>query len=110
MPALGIIADDFTGALMVAAYLEAAGVHAPVAFTADAIDSLRDAPVVIAASRTRTVPVGEAVASAGALADALAGAGCRRLAYKACGSFDSTEEGNIARSPTISPTGWVSAR
>ncbi|MDQ0323450.1 uncharacterized protein YgbK (DUF1537 family) [Pararhizobium capsulatum DSM 1112] len=30
--ALGIIADDFTGALMVAGYLESAGVHRPVLY------------------------------------------------------------------------------
>lgn len=30
--ALGIVADDFTGALMVAGYLESAGIHCPVLF------------------------------------------------------------------------------
>lgn len=90
---LGIIADDFTGALMVAGYLEAAGIHCPVVFDPLAVTGA--APVIIAGTRTRTVPVAEALAQVKRMAEAFQAAGFTRLAYKACASFDSTAEGNI---------------
>lgn len=90
---LGIIADDFTGALMVAGYLEAAGIHCPVVFDAAAVTGA--APIIIAGTRTRTVPVPEALAQVKRMAEAFLAAGFTRLAYKACASFDSTAEGNI---------------
>lgn len=90
---LGIIADDFTGALMVACYLETAGIRCPVVYGPQA--EVPPAPVVIAGTRTRTVPVAEALAELDRMADAFERAGCRRLAYKACATFDSTAEGNI---------------
>jgi len=91
--ALGIVADDFTGALMVACYLESAGVHCPVLFDPGA--DIPPSAVVIAGTRTRTVPVAEALDQLARFADAFTRAGCKRLAYKACASFDSTEDGNI---------------
>lgn len=90
---LGIIADDFTGALMVAGYLEAAGIHCPVVFDAAAVTSA--APVIIAGTRTRTVPVPEALVQVKRMAEAFLAAGFTHLAYKACASFDSTADGNI---------------
>ena len=92
---LGVIADDFTGALMVAGYLEAVDIYSPVAFDAGAVAELRGAPVAIVAGRTRTIARGDALAEATRLTEALDGIGCTRIAYKACGSFDSTEDGNI---------------
>lgn len=91
--ALGIVADDFTGALMVAGYLESAGIHCPVLFSPEA--EIPPSAVVIAGTRARTVPVADAMAELGRFADAFDRAGCRRLAYKACATFDSTEDGNI---------------
>ncbi len=93
-PALGIIADDFTGAVMVAGMLEGEGVHAPVLFCRDAVAPV-GAGVLIAAARSRTVGVDLALAEIAALHDALHRAGCTRIAYKACASFDSTAQGNI---------------
>lgn len=93
-PALGIIADDFTGAVMVAGMLEGEGVHAPVLFCRDAVAPV-GAGVLIAAARSRTVAVDLALAEIAALHDALHRAGCTRIAYKACASFDSTAQGNI---------------
>ncbi len=90
---LGIIADDFTGALMVAGYLEAAGIRCPVVF--DPLAVTDDAPVIIAGTRTRTVPVPDALAQVKRMAQAFLAAGFTRLAYKACASFDSTADGNI---------------
>lgn len=94
-PALGIIADDFTGAVMVAALLEEQGIHCPVLFRPDG--QVRPSPegAVIAAARSRTVDVPVALAEIAAWHDALTTAGCRRIAYKACATFDSTEAGNI---------------
>ncbi|WP_183454113.1 four-carbon acid sugar kinase family protein [Microvirga lupini] len=92
-PTLGIIADDYTGALMVASYLEGAGIPCPVVFDPSAVAG--DAPVVIAGTRTRTVAVQEALAELETFVNAFAQAGCTRFAYKACASFDSTSEGNI---------------
>lgn len=91
--ALGIVADDFTGALMVAGYLEGVGIHCPVLFRPEA--EIPPAAVVMAGTRTRTVPVAEALAELGRFTDAFLRAGCRRIAYKACATFDSTEDGNI---------------
>ena len=53
---LGVIADDFTGALMVAGYLEAVDIYSPVAFDAGAVAELRGAPVAIVAGRTAPAP------------------------------------------------------
>ena len=94
-PALGIIADDFTGAVMVAGMLETLGIACPVVFDPAAIGPDEVAPVVMVAARSRTVPLAEAMAEVTIIADRLAAAGCARLAYKACASFDSTEAGNI---------------
>lgn len=93
MAALGIIADDFTGAVMVAALLEGQGVACPVLFSTRGRPG--PAQIMIAAARSRTVAVAEALAQIGALHDTLTQAGCARIAYKACASFDSTAQGNI---------------
>ncbi|MDB5657386.1 MAG: hypothetical protein JWS10_1, partial [Cypionkella sp.] len=92
---LGIIADDYTGALMVAGYLESAGVRTAVIFDRKAALAVPDAAVLILATRTRVKPLAEAMAEVQAGAEALEAAGCTRIAYKACASFDSTEDGNI---------------
>ena len=92
-PQLGLIADDFTGALLVAGVLEGQGIAAPVFFTDDAVAG--DGDVLIRATRSRVVPAAEVRAILDGAATALARAGAERLAYKACASFDSTEQGNI---------------
>jgi len=99
-PALGIIADDFTGAVMVAGMLEGRGLCCPVLFRPDAGADLAGADLagagaLVAAARSRTVAVAEAMAEVAGWHDALVAAGCGRVAYKACASFDSTAEGNI---------------
>lgn len=95
---LGIIADDFTGALLIAGMMEAQGVSAPVFFDIDGVDPEEAGDIPILAIRSRVGPVEAALASITAAASALRRAGCRRLSYKACASFDSTEEGNIGPS------------
>ncbi|MFO1047078.1 MAG: four-carbon acid sugar kinase family protein [Geminicoccaceae bacterium] len=90
---LGIVADDFTGALMVAGYIEGAGIYCPVVFDPAAVAP--GAPVIVGGTRTRTVPVADALTQLRRMAEALLEAGYARLAYKACATFDSTEAGNI---------------
>ncbi len=95
-PAYGILADDFTGGLLVASYFEEAGLECPVFFDpAAAAGAKTRAPIVVIATRTRLAPVEEARAEIARGLDALGALGCGTVAYKACASFDSTEEGNI---------------
>ncbi|MDQ2068243.1 four-carbon acid sugar kinase family protein [Xinfangfangia sp. CPCC 101601] len=91
---LGVIADDFTGAVLVAGLLETEGVYCPILLDPQS-DSVESAPVVMMATRSRTVAVAEALAEVGAACARLERAGCQQLAYKACASFDSTKDGNI---------------
>ena len=95
-PAYGILSDDFTGGLLVASYFEDAGLECPVWFSPQAaLEDRTTAPIAVIAGRTRLVPVDEARAEMQVAFDALDHLGCTTLAYKACASFDSTEEGNI---------------
>ena len=95
-PAYGILSDDFTGGLLVASYFEEAGIECPVFFDPEAArEAQTQAPIVVIASRSRLVPVEEAKAEITRALDALDALGCGTVAYKACASFDSTEEGNI---------------
>ncbi len=92
---LGIVGDDFTGAMLIAGELEAAGVPCPILFAPTALTANETAPVVMLATRARVAPRAEALAILKDAAKALAAAGYDKLAYKACASFDSTETGNI---------------
>ncbi|MUJ42546.1 hypothetical protein GM343_15045 [Brucella abortus] len=57
---IGIIADDMTGALMVAAYYETAGIRAMVVTEIDAIRDCADETIIIWAGRTRLIDPVEA--------------------------------------------------
>lgn len=96
-PAYGVISDDFTGGLLIASYFEEAGLYCPVFFSPEAAGAAApiDAPIVVIATRTRLIPVAEARIELTRALDALDKLGCGTIAYKACASFDSTEEGNI---------------
>ncbi|MEO3997013.1 four-carbon acid sugar kinase family protein [Mesorhizobium sp. CAU 1732] len=95
MTKLGIVADDFTGGLMIAGYIEGAGIACPVLFDGAELDTAEKAPVVVVATRTRLIPADEATRHVSELADRFDAAGFEQLAYKVCASFDSTDEGNI---------------
>lgn len=95
MAALGIIADDFTGGLMIAGYIEAAGIECPVLFDTAHLGDALHAPVVVVATRTRLIPAAQALAEVTRIADLFDGGGIRQIGYKVCASFDSTDEGNI---------------
>lgn len=92
-PSLGIISDDVTGGLLVASYFEEAGLESPVALRPNAVENT--GAIQILATRSRLAPPDEARAVISAALDALLAAGCPAIGYKACASFDSTEEGNI---------------
>ncbi|TWG91787.1 uncharacterized protein YgbK (DUF1537 family) [Mesorhizobium sp. J18] len=98
---LGIIADDFTGALLVAGLLEGASIRAPVYFRSDYLPEQHDASVLIIATRSRLLPVDESRKIISQAANALKSAGCASIIYKACASFDSTELGNIGPAADI---------
>ncbi|MBS9719700.1 four-carbon acid sugar kinase family protein [Tianweitania sp. BSSL-BM11] len=92
---LGIIADDFTGGLMIAGYIEGAGIACPVLFERDEIAALDRCEVAVIGTRTRLAPAASAVADVEAITERFERAGCTKIAYKVCASFDSTDDGNI---------------
>ena len=95
-PAYGIVSDDFTGGLLVASYFEEAGIECPVYF--DPMVAKEDRPkggIVVIVTRSRLDPVPEARRQIAVALDALDAMGCDSIGYKVCGTFDSTEQGNI---------------
>ncbi|AMJ61519.1 four-carbon acid sugar kinase family protein [Bosea sp. PAMC 26642] len=92
---LGIISDDFTGGLMVASWLERAGIACPYIVDPDALDDLGDAEAAIVATRARFLPPQEATALVAELSERLDALRTRQVFYKYCATFDSTDKGNI---------------
>ena len=92
---LGIIADDFTGASDVALTIAEAGMSVVqfIGVPDGTADPGLDAGVV--ALKSRTAPVGEAVAESLAACDWLRAQGAVQIMFKVCSTFDSTPEGNI---------------
>ncbi|MCA3324170.1 MAG: four-carbon acid sugar kinase family protein [Roseomonas sp.] len=91
---LGCIADDFTGATDLANTLVKGGMSA-VQVIGLPTGPLPEADAVIIALKSRTAPVGEAVAQSLAACDALLAAGAKQIFWKYCSTFDSTDQGNI---------------
>ncbi len=93
---LGAIADDFTGATDLCNTLVRRGMK-----TVQLIDvpapgaAVPDAEAVVIALKSRTIPVGEAVAMSLKALTWLKNAGARQILFKYCSTFDSTDEGNI---------------
>ena len=93
-PWLGVVADDVTGAGDLADAVCAAGASATVWLRfPDAPPADCDCAVV--ALKSRTAPVGTAVAASVAAGRQLLAAGCTTLYQKYCSTFDSTDTGNI---------------
>jgi uncharacterized protein YgbK (DUF1537 family) len=92
---LGIVADDFTGGLMIAGYIEGAGIACPVLFDKAELATIEPCDVAIVATRTRLAPAAEAVAEVAEISALFDAIGCDQIAYKVCASFDSTDDGNI---------------
>ena len=91
---LGCIADDFTGATDLANTLVKGGMSA-VQVIGVPTGPLPEADAIIIALKSRTAPVGEAVAQSLAACDALLAAGAKQIFWKYCSTFDSTDQGNI---------------
>jgi uncharacterized protein YgbK (DUF1537 family) len=91
---LGCIADDFTGATDLANTLVKGGMTA-VQVIGVPTGPLPEADAVIIALKSRTAPVGEAVAQSLAACEALLAAGAKQIFWKYCSTFDSTDQGNI---------------
>lgn len=95
----GCIADDYTGASDIASQLAEQGVRTVQLFgvpdAATDIDIDPEAQAVIIGLKTRTEPVGTAVAQSLAALTFLQQAGCSRFYFKYCSTFDSTPAGNI---------------
>ncbi len=95
-PVLGCVADDFTGATDLANTLVRGGMR-----TVQLIDVPKpDAPVpdvdaIVVALKSRTNPVSEAIEQSRAALAWLRSAGCQRMFFKYCSTFDSTDDGNI---------------
>ncbi|WP_127129741.1 3-oxo-tetronate kinase [Georgenia sp. SYP-B2076] len=97
--ALGVIADDYTGAVDVAGVLRERGAAVNLHFGVPA-DEAAGAPqpdggAVVVALKTRSVPPDVAVAQALAAARWLRARGARQLFFKYSSTFDSTDAGNI---------------
>ena len=95
--ALGVVADDVTGACDLAGVVTAAGMPATVLLgpPSPADVPAAGAACVVVALKTRTAPVESAVAESVAAGRWLLQHGARRLYQKYCSTFDSTPAGNI---------------
>lgn len=94
---LGCIADDFTGATDLAGMLVQGGMRTVqiIGVPRGPLPSDLKADAVVIALKTRTSPVGDAIASSLAALQWLQEAGCRQVYFKYCSTFDSTDQGNI---------------
>jgi uncharacterized protein YgbK (DUF1537 family) len=96
MALLGCIADDFTGATDLAAMLVKQGMRSVQLIGVPAEGAaVPEADAIIVALKSRTAPVGEAMADSLAALRWLQQAGCRQFFFKYCSTFDSTDAGNI---------------
>ncbi len=94
-PLLGCIADDFTGGTDLAGMLVKTGMRTVQMIGVPQGSIPGDIDAVVIALKSRTNPVGEAVAESLAALDWLRQAGCRQFYFKYCSTFDSTPRGNI---------------
>lgn len=95
-PFLGCIADDLTGATDLALMLTRGGMRTvQVIGVPPAEATVPDAEAVVVALKSRTLPAEDAIAQSLAALDWLQTVGARRLFFKYCSTFDSTDAGNI---------------
>ena len=96
--ALGIIADDFTGATDIASMLVRGGLRTVqvIGVPQGAVPAeVAQADAVVVALKSRTTPAAQAVADSLAALRWLQAAGARQFIFKVCSTFDSTPAGNI---------------
>ncbi|MCE4052555.1 3-oxo-tetronate kinase [Pseudomonas sp. Au-Pse12] len=98
-PLLGCIADDFTGATDLANMLVRGGMRTvqSIGIPSTEVAAGLDADAVVIALKSRTTPVGEAVAESLAALQWLREQGCEQIFFKYCSTFDSTAAGNIGQ-------------
>lgn len=94
-PALGCIADDFTGATDVANNLAAGGLRVIQTIGVPAGDFASDADAIVIALKSRTIDATDAVAQSLEALRWLQAIGAGQIYFKYCSTFDSTAEGNI---------------
>ncbi len=92
---LGCIADDFTGATDLAGLLARSGMRVSLRIGVPTKPPEETSPFEVIALKSRTAPVGQAIADARAALAWLQRAGAQRFFWKYCSTFDSTAEGNI---------------
>ena len=95
-PALGCIADDFTGATDLANTLTKGGLRTVQVNGVPGADlALPQADAVVVALKSRTAPARAAVDQSLAALAWLRARGADRFLFKICSTFDSTDAGNI---------------
>src|ERR1700722_11165033 len=93
---LGAIADDFPGATDLCNTLVRRGMKTVQLIDVPAAGAVvPDADAIVIALKSRTIPVGDAVAMSLKALGWLKDAGARQILFKYCSTFDSTDEGNI---------------
>jgi uncharacterized protein YgbK (DUF1537 family) len=93
---LGCIADDFTGATDLASMLVRSGMASVqlIGVPGPRVEA-GDAPAVVVALKSRTIPADAAIAQSLAALAWLRANGARQILFKYCSTFDSTDCGNI---------------
>lgn len=92
---IGVVADDFTGASDIALTLAEAGMRTMQYIGVPDSAPGGDVEAGVVALKSRTAPVGDAVAQSLAAARWLRRAGAEQIILKVCSTFDSTADGNI---------------
>ncbi len=93
---LGCIADDLTGATDLSLMLTQEGLRTVQSTGVPGSDlDLTGVDALVIALKSRSIPAPEAVALSLEAARALRALGARRLLFKYCSTFDSTDDGNI---------------
>ena len=93
--ALGCIADDFTGATDLAGLLVRGGARTTLRLGVPDGPADGGAPVEVVALKIRSIPPKEAVGQARRAFKWLRALGTKRIYWKYCSTFDSTNKGNI---------------
>ena len=93
---LGCIADDLTGATDLSLMLTQEGLRTvQCTGTPSATLDLSEVDALVIALKSRSIPAADAVALSLEAGRSLQGLGARRLFFKYCSTFDSTDKGNI---------------
>ena len=93
---LGCVADDLTGATDLALMLARGGLRTvQTTGVPDGSLDLARVDALVVALKSRTIPAADAVSQSLRAAAFLKAAGAKRLFFKYCSTFDSTDQGNI---------------